>query len=50
MDIIDIPFSAELETDLDEIAEHKADKTKILEKFYVPFSKLMEKPTKKLRQ
>lgn len=37
-DIIDIPFSAELETELDEIAEHKADKTKILEKFYVPFS------------
>lgn len=28
-DIIDIPFSAELETELDEIAEHKADKTKI---------------------
>ena len=27
-DIIDIPFSAELETELDEIAEHKADKLK----------------------
>ena len=47
-DIIDIPFSAELETELDEIAEHKADKTKILEKFYVPFSKLMEKADKEI--
>ena len=42
------PFSAELETELDEIAEHKADKTKILEKFYVPFSKLMEKADKEI--
>lgn len=47
-DIIDIPFSAELETELDEIAEHQADKTKILEKFYGPFAKLMEKADKEI--
>lgn len=47
-DIIDIPFSAGLETELDEIAEHKADKTKILEKFYGPFSQLMERADKEI--
>lgn len=47
-DIIDIPFSAELETELDEIAENHADKTKILEKFYGPFSKLMEVADKEI--
>ncbi len=36
---IDIPFSAELETELDEIGEHKIDKNKTLKKFYEPFSK-----------
>lgn len=46
--IIDIPFSAELETELDEIAEQSADKTKILEKFYGPFSELLEKADKEI--
>lgn len=37
-DFIDIPFSAELESELDEIAEHKADKNEVLQKFYEPFA------------
>lgn len=41
-DVINIPFSAELETELDEIAEHKEDKLAILKKFYDPFSKLLK--------
>lgn len=47
-DIIDIPFSAELETELDEIAEHKADKTKILENSMCQFSKIVEKADKRI--
>ncbi len=34
---IDIPFSAELETELDEVAEHKIDKNEVLNHFYQPF-------------
>jgi DNA topoisomerase-1 len=41
-EVINIPFSAQLETELDEIAEHKEDKLDILKKFYDPFSKLLK--------
>ena len=37
-DIINIPFTANLETELDEIAEHEANKETVLENFYEPFS------------
>ncbi|MBQ9764345.1 MAG: type I DNA topoisomerase [Phascolarctobacterium sp.] len=37
--LINIPFSAEMEDSLDEIAENHADKNEIISKFYVPFSK-----------
>lgn len=40
-ELINIPFSAELETELDEIAEHHADKNDIIRKFYEPFAKLL---------
>ncbi|MHC1718818.1 MAG: type I DNA topoisomerase [Acidaminococcaceae bacterium] len=36
--LIDIPFSAELESELDEVAEDKLEKNEVLEKFYTPFS------------
>ena len=36
--LIDIPFSAELESELDEVAENKLEKNDVLEKFYTPFS------------
>lgn len=36
--LIDISFSAELENELDEIAEDKIDKTEVLSKFYQPFA------------
>jgi DNA topoisomerase-1 len=47
-DVINIPFSAELETELDEIAEHKVNKNVILKKFYEPFAKLLEEADKKI--
>lgn len=40
--LINIPFSAELESELDEIAEHHADKNQIIGKFYTPFAGLLE--------
>ena len=47
-DIINIPFTANLETELDEIAEHEANKETVLEEFYKPFSTLMEKADKEI--
>ena len=40
--LISIPFSAEMENALDEIAENNADKNEIISKFYAPFSKDLE--------
>ncbi|MBQ8417806.1 MAG: type I DNA topoisomerase [Phascolarctobacterium sp.] len=40
--LISIPFSAEMENHLDEIAENHADKNEIIEKFYKPFSEDLE--------
>ncbi len=47
-DIINIPFTANLETELDEIAEHEANKNEVLENFYEPFSHLLEKADKEI--
>lgn len=47
-DIINIPFTANLETELDEIAEHKANKETVLENFYEPFSHLLQKADKEI--
>ena len=42
-DIVDVKFSAELESELDSIAEGTEDKTDMLRKFYGPFSETLEK-------
>ena len=42
-DLINIPFSAELEGQLDEIAEHKMSKEQVLHNFYAPFAKDLER-------
>ncbi|MCQ2361948.1 MAG: type I DNA topoisomerase [Acidaminococcaceae bacterium] len=39
--LIDLSFSAEMEEDLDNIAEGKMEKNKVIEHFYVPFKKSM---------
>ncbi|MDY6346365.1 MAG: type I DNA topoisomerase [Succiniclasticum sp.] len=44
--IINIPYSAKMETELDEIAEHKVDKLTILKHFYMPFEELLEEADK----
>ena len=49
-DVINIPFSAELETELDEIAEHKIDKEETLNRFYQPFSKLLAEADQKIEK
>lgn len=41
--LISIPFSAEMENSLDEIAENHADKNEIIGKFYEPFSQDLAK-------
>ena len=40
--IVDIKFTANMETELDDVAEGKADWRKIISDFYVPFSKNLE--------
>lgn len=42
-DIVDVKFSAELESELDSIAEGTMDKTALLREFYGPFSETLEK-------
>jgi len=41
-EIVDIPFSADLETKLDEVAEHKRTMKETLNAFYKPFHELLE--------
>ena len=41
-DIINIPYSARMEDELDAIAAHEVEKEKILADFYKPFEKLLE--------
>ncbi|MBR1886542.1 MAG: type I DNA topoisomerase [Schwartzia sp.] len=42
-EIVDVQFTAALETELDEIADGKRGKNKFLSDFYVPFEKTLEK-------
>ena len=44
--IVDYGFTADIETKLDKIAEQKLDKLKMLQSFYGPFSKLIDKSDK----
>ena len=39
--LIDISFSAALESELDEIADNKVDKNKVLQRFYNPFAEAL---------
>lgn len=41
--IVDVKFTADLEGDLDEIAEGKLEKNKLLKEFYDPFEETLEK-------
>ena len=41
-DLIDIPFTAHMEERLDEVAEHKCTKDKVLHDFYAPFKKELD--------
>jgi len=45
---IDVPFSAKMENELDEIGEHKADKTQVLSEFYKPFAAALEVADKEI--
>ncbi len=42
-DIVDVKFTANLENELDEIAEGKMGKNQLLEEFYAPFEETLEK-------
>lgn len=42
-DIVDVKFTANLENELDEIAEGKCEKNELLREFYTPFEKTLEK-------
>lgn len=43
LDIVDIPFTAQMETQLDEIAEGKYTKEEVLGRFYEPFAETLAK-------
>jgi len=47
-DIVDLNFTAEMEGDLDKVADHKADWVELLENFYGPFSKELAAAEEKL--
>lgn len=47
-ELINIPFSAELETHLDEIAEHKMTKEQVLHNFYSPFAKDLDRANEEI--
>ena len=42
-DVMNVEFTAKMETELDDIEEGKINWVKVLEEFYKPFSKLLEK-------
>lgn len=48
--IVDTGFTAEMEDDLDKIADGKADMTKVLDEFYSPFIKDVESGEKKIER
>ena len=45
-EIVDINFTAKVESDLDKIAEHKKDWHKVVKDFYYPFAKQLEEKYK----
>jgi len=47
--IVDSSFTAKMEEELDEIAEHKKDWQKVLWEFYEPFISLIEKAKKEIK-
>jgi len=49
-DFINEKFSSDMETELDEIAEHKADKNSILHRYYNPFTQALDEAYEKITQ
>ena len=49
-DIVDLDFTAEMETELDEVEEGKLSWTKLLEDFYPPFEKNLETAKEKIQK
>ena len=47
-DVLDVEFTAEMENEFDKIAEGKQDWKKIMQEFYTPFEKTLEKVEKEL--
>ncbi len=48
--VINIPFSAHLETELDDIAAHKENKLTLLKQFYTPFSQELKVADAEIKQ
>ncbi len=46
--IVDVDFSANMEKSLDDIAEGEADKTKVLDAFYLPFAQTLSEAESKI--
>ncbi len=49
-DIINVHFTAEMEEDLDEIAEGDLERVQVLREFYVPFSEALERAEEKFER
>lgn len=49
-DIVNVEYTANMETELDEIADHKLDNIAILSKFYTDFAPLVEKAFKEMEK
>ncbi len=49
-DIVDLQFTAKMETQLDDIAEGKEDRVEFLRDFFVPFKKNIDLKTKELQK
>lgn len=47
-EIIDVPFSAHMESELDAVGEHKAEMVKVLSEFYKPFAQSLEVADKEI--
>ncbi len=49
-DIVNVKYTADMETELDEIAEEKLDNIEVLKKFYKEFAPLVEKAFKEMEK
>ena len=49
-DVVDYKFTAEMEDDLDDIAEGKREWVPVIDEFYTPFSKNLKEKTKQLQK